>query len=215
MSDTPRGRVAVANAPAFLIRVENAFATKDCLCVATSIARACSSYNEPAKGCSIRTMKTTVRIVEVRNFQQVEGKDFTTTLVNIKVDSPVPTFKKDEDGEKKLVNSKELCIRLSEFKDILVLDQSLALLEEAKGEKLEDVFKFHCLLLKGAKLVISKEDVMEKPTDDEGNVIEGAEEVLVGFGETKFQLELTQQAKDFLAKLLDKQLERMMEEMMK
>lgn len=27
MSDTPRGRVAVANAPALLIRVENAFAT--------------------------------------------------------------------------------------------------------------------------------------------------------------------------------------------
>lgn len=55
MSDTPRGRVAVANAPALLIRVENAFATKDCLCVATSIARTCGSYNEPRKGASIRS----------------------------------------------------------------------------------------------------------------------------------------------------------------
>ena len=66
MSDTPRGRVAVANAPALLIRVENAFATKDCLCVATSIARACSSYNEPAKGCSIRSHE------DYHNYRQSE-----------------------------------------------------------------------------------------------------------------------------------------------
>lgn len=210
MSDTPRGRVAVANAPALLIRVENAFATKDCLCVATSIARACSSYNEPAKGCSIEAMKNVVKIVEVTGINKTDD----ATIVNINLDQQITVFKKDDDGVKQPKRSHQLSIRMSDYKRLLMSAEGLLQLDTKEDKDLMKAFAQHNKLLIGATLELNREEVKAKPTNDEGEEVDG-EEALVGFGESSYKVTLTKTSDMMLSKLLEAQIQKEVEEMNK
>ena len=149
-------------------------------------------------------MKTTVTISKVYFGAEIETDYGTASIVNINTVEPVLQGKKNDDGEKEIVQIRQLAMRMSDFERILVLDQHLPLLDvpqltdEQKKlsmrEQFELQYKEHIKVLKGAKLTIEREEIKApKMTQDEnGNEVAELDKdgnevmILAGFGDTKY-----------------------------
>lgn len=178
-------------------------------------------------------MKNVVTIVDLYYGSQFENKQgFKTTLVNMVLLEPLKQFRITEDGEKELVSVRQLALRVSDFLRMLVLDETLALMDKetssAEDEKIKflEEYKNFIKVLKGAKLTLQREELTSKKFDvnkplvdkdgkplvnEDGEVmydlLRDAEgnpvEDLIGFGETTFvKLELTSTAKRLAEKLV-------------
>lgn len=210
MSDTPRGRVAVANAPALLIRVENAFATIVVIALLQVLLVLVVVIMSLAKERVLEAMKNVVKIVEVTGINKTDD----ATIVNINLDQQITVFKKDDDGVKQLKRSHQLSIRMSDYKRLLMSAEGLLQLDTKEDDNLMKAFAQHNKLLIGATLELNREEVKAKPTNDEGEEVDG-EETLVGFGESSYKVTLTKTSDMMLTKLLEAQILKEVEEMNK
>lgn len=178
-------------------------------------------------------MKDVLTIVDVTYTPTFENKKgFKTKLVDLVLMQPLLQGKTSENGEKVLVSIKQYGVNLNEFKRILILDETLCLIEKEKSSVEDETLKFfeeyknHIKVLRGAKLTLEREegkakkfDVNKPLTDDNGkplvdedgevmyDYLRDAEgnivEQLTGFGDTKFvKLELTPTAKKLAEKLV-------------
>lgn len=192
MSDTPRGRVAVVNAPALLIRVENAFATIVVIALLQVLLVLVVVIMSLQKDAVLEVMKTTTTIVKVKNMVNVEA-EINYTMVNIVLAKPVKKFVKNEDGDMELVASKEMGLRMSQFQEMLITCDELTPFipfdEKPTADK-DMMAIYHDInsMIVGATLVVNKEEVTEPVLDDEGK--ETGETRLAKFGETTYQLTL-------------------------
>lgn len=133
--------------------------------------------------------KEVITIAEVRFSKEFETESkFKMQMVNLNIVERLEQFEKDEDDEKVLVNKRQLGVRMSDFKRILVLNEWLALIPEEdlnedqskfeKDKQSEIIFAKHVRCLKAAKLTIEREEVFapvydtKKPLHDkDGNVV--------------------------------------------
>jgi hypothetical protein len=167
-------------------------------------------------------MKNVVTISKVYFGAEINTDYGTVKIVNLNLVEPLLQGKKNEDGDKELVEVRQLAMRMSDFERMLMLDENLAFLEvkelteEEKNlgerEKFEIQYKHHIQVLRAAKLTIEREEIkVPKVTgqDENGNDIvekdrEGNEVmVLSEFGETKYtNIVLTNVAKRYCEHLL-------------
>ena len=152
-------------------------------------------------------MKNTVKISGVAFGGQVTTDNGTQLqLVSINIVEGIPAFR-IVDGEKKLVTSHQLSVRMGEFTRLLALDENLALVEESEltdeekrlsqQEQLTKRFKFQMQVLRGAQLTFSREEMFEvqEEDDDTDDAAEGAadanakpktDKIVVGYKDLTF-----------------------------
>ena len=163
-------------------------------------------------------MKNTIKIVEIYGGKTIEQNGFNVQLVNISTFEPLLQFKVNEDGEKELKNVHQLTLRLSEFKKLFVLDDMLALINPKKltdeeknltdEEKFSIIYRDQIRVLKGAKLVIERDEILENNDDEDNDEEENDQEndqekKLISFGEMKFlSLTLTPAARQKAEKIV-------------
>lgn len=146
-------------------------------------------------------MKFQTIVVEVKSIVKMEEK---ASIVNLRVLQPVKKFVKD-DGERKLVESKEVAMHLSEFKGMFAANPETAALEPIDDDDLMKAFAIHRMAIKGATLSINKEEVTAPQVDDKGNEVEGSSE-LVKFGETTYDVKFTKQGLQIVSMAIEKQI---------
>lgn len=144
-------------------------------------------------------MKNTVKISSIYFSNEIEGDYGKFVIVNINLVEKLPQFKMNEDGEKELVEVRQLSMREGDFDRLLVVNDYLAaipkeVVEEEKkdsltrNQRLEIEYKQHIDLLRGATITLEREEIKQDKVDDEGNVVKDSEgntvRTLVGFGET-------------------------------
>ena len=165
-------------------------------------------------------MKQTVKIADIYFSDPIENKEsgIKNVICNISTVEKVEKFKKDPDNEdiKILKKVNYLDCRLSDFKRIVVLDDTLAIVEDnvlsEEESKLSEKdryllqYKNQIRCLKGATLTFEKECVYEPELNEDGEEVKDEEgkaiKKLIGFGETTFiKLELSQAGTKLAEKL--------------